>query len=76
MEDQTVLTRINELVAEEHRLRNDGASPESRRRLREVEEQLDQCWDLLRQRQARAEFGENPDEAHVRPVNEVEKYLQ
>lgn len=76
MEDQTVLTRINELVAEEHRLRNVGASPESRQRLREVEEQLDQCWDLLRQRQARAEFGEDPDDAHVRPVNEVEKYLQ
>ncbi|MGN6162147.1 MAG: DUF2630 family protein [Marmoricola sp.] len=76
MEDQTVLSHINELVAEEHRLREEGASTEHRRRLRELEEQLDQCWDLLRQRQARREAGENPEEAEVRPVDEVEKYLQ
>ncbi|GAC1384769.1 MAG: DUF2630 family protein [Marmoricola sp.] len=76
MDDQSVLTHINELVAEEHRLRQEGATPSSHHRLRELEEQLDQCWDLLRQRQARAEFGENPDDAKVRPVDEVEKYLQ
>lgn len=76
MDDQSVLTHINELVAEEHRLRQEGATPSSHQRLRELEEQLDQCWDLLRQRQARAEFGENPDDAKVRPVDEVEKYLQ
>ena len=76
MEDQSVLNHINELVAEEHRLREEGASPGSHQRLREIEEQLDQCWDLLRQRQARSEFGENPDDARIRPVNEVEKYLQ
>lgn len=76
MDDQSVLTHINELVAEEHRLRLEGATPSSHQRLRELEEQLDQCWDLLRQRQARAEFGENPDDAKVRPVDEVEKYLQ
>ena len=76
MEGQSLLTHINELVAEEHRLRNEGSAPESGGRLREIEEQLDQCWDLLRQRQARAEFGENPDDAKVRPVDEVEKYLQ
>ena len=41
-----------------------------------VERELDQCWDLLRQRRAREEFGENPDEAKERPVSEVEGYLQ
>lgn len=76
MDDQSVLTHINELVAEEHRLRQEGANPDSHQRLKQVEEQLDQCWDLLRQRQARSEFGENPDDAKVRPVDEVEKYLQ
>jgi hypothetical protein len=41
-----------------------------------VEEALDQCWDLLRQRRARREFGENPEEAQLRPGGEVEGYLQ
>ena len=76
MEDQTVLGHINELVAEEHQLRQEGATSSSHQRLREIEEQLDQCWDLLRQRQARSEFGEDPDEAKVRSIDEVEKYLQ
>jgi hypothetical protein len=44
--------------------------------LRELEVALDQCWDLLRQRRARIEAGQNPDEAHVRPANEVEGYRQ
>ena len=39
-----------------------------------MEEQLDQCWDLLRQRRAKKDYGENPDEAEVRPVSEVEGY--
>jgi hypothetical protein len=41
-----------------------------------VEEALDQCWDLLRQRRARREFGESPEEAQVRPAGEVEDYMQ
>ena len=43
-------------------------------RLQQLEEQLDQCWDLLRQRRAKKDYGENPDEAEVRPVGEVEGY--
>lgn len=72
MSDQSIRDQINALVAEEHELRGNGDA----KRLREVEEQLDQCWDLLRQRQARAEFGENPDDAKARSVSEVEGYLQ
>lgn len=49
---------------------------ERRARLRQVEEALDQCWDLLRQRRAKAKAGENPNEADARPVNEVEGYVQ
>jgi hypothetical protein len=41
-----------------------------------VEEALDQCWDLLRQRRAKAKAGEDPEEAEVRPANEVEGYRQ
>ena len=53
-----------------------GGSDEDRAALRQVEESLDQCWDLLRQRDARRDVGENPDEAKARPVSEVEGYLQ
>ena len=49
---------------------------ERRTRLRQVEEALDQCWDLLRQRRAKVKAGEDPNEADARPVNEVEGYVQ
>jgi len=44
--------------------------------LRTIERELDQAWDLLRQRRAREEIGEDPDSAHERPTTEVEGYLQ
>jgi len=70
--DEDIYSKIKALVDEEHAL--SGSDVAERRR--HLEEQLDQCWDLLRQRQARREFGAEPGEAHVRPVNEVENYLQ
>ena len=81
MNDKEILSHIDELIATEHDLRTkvaDGelSSAEERDRLRSVEEALDQCWDLLRQRRARREFGENPDEAAARPAGEVEGYMQ
>jgi len=81
MDDKEILSHIDELIATEHDLRAkvaDGelSSAEERDRLRSVEEALDQCWDLLRQRRARREFGENPEEAQLRPGGEVEGYLQ
>jgi Protein of unknown function (DUF2630) len=80
MDDRDVLGRIGELVEEEHRLERQaqgtGLDEAARGRLRELEVQLDQCWDLMRQRRARREFGENPDEAHVRAPDTVERYLQ
>ena len=71
--------RISELVAQEQSLRDTSAAnhPANRlEQLRRIEEQLDQCWDLLRQRRARLDAGENPDNAAVRPVDEVEGYRQ
>ena len=38
--------------------------------------ELDQCWDLLRQRRALREFGRDPDQAKVRPPKVVENYEQ
>jgi hypothetical protein len=69
-----ILHRIQSLVDEEHQLREGGGT--DRDRLRSVEEQLDQCWDLLRQRRARREFDQDPSEASPRSTDTVENYLQ
>jgi hypothetical protein len=78
--DQGIHEQISALVAQEHELRQALAdhevTPEDEHaRLKDLEVQLDQAWDLLRQRQARREYGEDPDEAAVRPPNQVEGYL-
>ncbi|MEU3604068.1 DUF2630 family protein [Streptomyces sp. NPDC035033] len=76
MDDEQILDDIGALVEEERALRRrtGGLLPEERRRLTELEVRLDQCWDLLRQRRAKAEFGEDPDTAALRPAAEVESY--
>jgi hypothetical protein len=75
MSDKTILDHVSELVNEEHRLRDGGNAPGANAdRLRHIEEELDQCWDLLRQRRARREFGEDPEAAKVRDVGTVEGY--
>ena len=70
--DRDILAEITALVDEEHELRDNGGDAE---RVRHVEEQLDQCWDLLRQRRARREFGQ-ADDSEVRSVGTVENYRQ
>ena len=75
--DQSVLGRINQLVAEEDELYAKGQLSESdQEKLASLRVELDQCWDLLRQRRALRESGKNPDEAKVRPANVVENYEQ
>ncbi len=80
MDDTQITHTIGELVAEEHQLRSksvgSGGDEQTRARLSQVEAQLDQCWDLLRQRRAREEYHENPDDAKARPIDEVESYQQ
>lgn len=81
MTDESVLSRINELVEEEHELRRQLAageisSEEEHARLRRVEEALDQAWDLLRRRRAAASEGQSPDSVNPRPIHEVEGYRQ
>jgi uncharacterized protein DUF2630 len=79
VEDEAVTRRINELAREEHELlerQSRGTVTDAdRERLRRLEVMLDQCWDLLRQRRARRETGQNPDEARVRDENTVEGYI-
>ena len=78
--DDDISQRINGLVEEEHRLQahtaQAGASEADHRRLQEIEVQLDQCWDLLRQRRARRSAGQDPDEVSARPAEVVEHYQQ
>jgi hypothetical protein len=75
MSDASILQHVSALVDEEHRLRAEGAaSPAAAQRLKHVEEQLDQCWDLLRQRRAKREFGQDPSTARARDAGTVEQY--
>ena len=75
--DRNVRQHIEELVKEEHHLRDSKSATEvEKKRLEAIEVELDQCWDLLRQRRALREFGDDPDHAKVRPADVVEKYEQ
>ena len=81
MDESQILDRVRTLVEEEHVLRQrhwsgELSDDEGKARLRDLEESLDQCWDLLRQRRALKDAGENPDEAETRPTSQVEGYLQ
>jgi hypothetical protein len=84
MSDETIADRIERLVAEEHDLRkreeadhsSAGALEADKDRLREVEVELDRCWDLLRQRRALRDAGGDPEDAHVRDADTVEHYQQ
>lgn len=77
-DDLDIRARITDLIEQEHRLRagesSQAGSEQEREHLRRLEVELDQCWDLLRQRQARREFGADPAGASVRPPDVVEGY--
>jgi len=77
MNDHDLLEQISELVEEEHTLRTgSGLDQAGRKRMSELEVQLDRAWDLLRRRKAREEFGQNPDLERVQPESVVEDYQQ
>ena len=81
MGDTEIVHRITALIAREHQLRaaREAGVKDGQAELRELaaaEVELDQCWDLLRQRRARREFGGDPEHAQVRPPSVVERYLQ
>jgi Protein of unknown function (DUF2630) len=80
MDDPQIHGTIETLVAEEQELwRRESAGEASetdRRRLEEIRVGLDQCWDLLRQRRARRDAGQDPDTAAARPTDVVERYEQ
>jgi len=79
MDDEDVISRINDLAHEEHELyeraSHDPLSPSEHERLTYLGVQLDQCWDLLHQRRARRSAGLDPEEARVRDSRTVEGYV-
>ena len=77
MDETDILSRIHSLVDEEHKLRDSSEhTDETRARMNQLEMDLDQLWDLLRQRRAKRQYDEDPDEAQPRPEPQVESYLQ
>jgi len=75
--DESILGKIETLVQEEqHLYGQETLGDHDQVRLEKIQVELDQCWDLLRQRRARREFGQDPDEATVRPASVVERYKQ
>jgi hypothetical protein len=76
--EQAILGRISKMVADEKALRDllagSGSDGDEHERLTALEHELDQCWDLLRQRRALSEAGEDPGAARVRPSSTVEGY--
>jgi hypothetical protein len=75
--DESILKHIEKLVSEEQHLYGKPDINDSEQvRLEKLQVELDQCWDLLRQRRALREFGKDPDNAKVRPATIVEKYEQ
>jgi hypothetical protein len=76
MSDASVLAHISDLVEEEHRLFDQGElSGEERSRLAALQVELDRYWDLLRQRRALREFGDDPSVARARDAGVVKKYI-
>ena len=81
MADGPIIERINQLAHEEEQLwqrasDGGGLTTDDQQRLKVLGVELDQCYDLLRQRQARREFGQDPDEAEARHAEIVENYRQ
>lgn len=75
--DESVFKKIEDLVHEEQHLYGKGdLADRDLTRIEAIKVELDQCWDLLRQREARREFGQDPDQAKVRPPSVVERYKQ
>lgn len=76
MTDAEILARIQQLVSEEHRIRRDGVDAAATEAYDDVEERLDQCWDLLRRRRASRDSGADPDDEAVRDAATVDRYQQ
>jgi len=77
MNDKTILNHIEELISEEQLLFAKTVLNDSeKKKLKDLEVELDQYWDLLRQRRALRDAGKDPDKAELRGPDTVENYEQ
>jgi hypothetical protein len=80
MAESPILDHIDALVGEEHRLWAESEQgrldDQGHARLEAIRGELDRCWDLLRQRRSREQYGLDPDEASPRDADTVEGYEQ
>ncbi len=80
MNDAEIRKHIESLVEEEHRLLEHGErgrlDDADRERLDSISVQLDRYWDLMRQRRARRDAGQDPGVSHIRSEEVVEHYRQ
>jgi hypothetical protein len=73
--DNSVLSHITKLTEkEEHLYGKENLSDEDIKELHRVKLELDQYWDLLRQRRALRDAGENPNQAQMRSSDTIENY--
>ena len=75
MTELSILERVHDLVEEERSLRESSPGADAGERLARIEDELDQCWDLLRQRRAKREFGDDPELAEARDAGTVKRYI-
>src|SRR5204863_2948134 len=75
--DESLFRKIEGLVHEEQNLYGKiELADHDQVRLEEIKIELDQSWDLLRQREAGREFGQDPNKAKVPTASVVERYKQ
>lgn len=77
MKDKSIIKYIEQLIEEEQNMYSkEDIENKERDRLNKIKVELDQCWDLLRQRRALRNAGKNPDDAKTRDSDTVENYKQ
>jgi flagellar biosynthesis/type III secretory pathway chaperone len=76
-EDNSVLAHIKQLTEkEEHLYGKTDLNDEDIKDMHKIKSELDQYWDLLRQRRALRDAGENPNQAEMRSSDTIENYTE
>jgi uncharacterized protein YjaG (DUF416 family) len=75
VEDNSVLSHIKKLTAKEEELYGkENLTDDDIKELHKVKAELDQYWDLLHQRRALRDAGEDPKRAEMRSTNTINNY--
>lgn len=75
--NKSVMDHIKELTErEEHLHGKENISDDDVKELHKIKSELDQYWDLLRQRRALQDAGEDPERAKMRSKDTIDKYVE